>query len=40
MELTLDEYVNTYNQIRFDDIDKLINEPHTLLSYLKVGLLM
>lgn len=37
LELTLDKYVNTYNQIRFDKIEKLINEPHELLSYLGVS---
>lgn len=37
LELTLDKYVNTYNQIRFDEIEKLINEPYELLSYLGVS---
>lgn len=34
MELTLDEYINVFNQIRFDEIEKLISEPNSLLSYL------
>ena len=37
MELTIDKYISTYNQIRFDEIEKLINKPYALLSYLEIS---